>query len=398
MEGLVPGSSWEAAPDLAEVLVENSLGFHQVPLGVATGFVIDGVEVDIPLAVEEPSVIAAASFMAWVIGRNGGFETHAARPLIAAHVYLEDVPDTWPRRVQDGRAGLLAEIGVALDPMTRRGGGFRDLSFREFADAPGTIRCEIILDVRDAMGANIANTVAERASRYLESILGARRLMAILTNDSSRRLARASFRLPVDALARAGIPGSRMAERIVRGARIAELDPERAVTHNKGIMNGVSALALATGNDTRGLEAAVHAFAARSGSYRPVSSFRLDDQGACLEGSIELPLPLGTLGGAVGALPTSEIALAILGRPSAAELSRYAAALGLAQNTAALAALVGEGIQSGHMRLHAGRLAYRAGARGAEIPAVVDRLVVAGRFSDDTARAVLAELRGAPPA
>jgi hydroxymethylglutaryl-CoA reductase len=254
-----------------------------------------------------------------------------------------------------------------------------------------TLRVHFHLDVRDAMGANLVNTCAEALKPEIARITRGDILMAILTNRADQRLAGARFILPLHALTRGDYKGMALAQRIVQATKVADTDPARAVTHNKGIMNGISALTLATANDTRGIEAAAHAWAARDGHYRSLTSYRIEHE--ALVGEIELPLPLATVGGGVGFHPAARAALKIMGNPDAQGLARFAAALGLAQNFAAITALTGEGIQAGHMRLHAGRLAFAVGARGSEIPELQRRIAKEGVFNRPTAEAILSEIR-----
>jgi hydroxymethylglutaryl-CoA reductase len=259
----------------------------------------------------------------------------------------------------------------------------------------GILRVDVLMDVRDAMGANVLNTVAESLRAPLEQWSGGQCLMCILSNAARQRRALAGFSLPVErlrAVAGSAYTPEQVARRIVRAGELARDDDERAVTHNKGIMNGISSLALATMNDTRAVEAAAHAWACRDGRYRSLSDYRLRD--GRLEGRLELPLAFGTVGGAVSFHPASRLALRLLGNPDSAGLARIGAALGLAQNLAALLALVTGGIQRGHMRYHAARLAYKAGARGEEIRAVADRLGERMLFSTEEAERALRRLRG----
>ena len=265
----------------------------------------------------------------------------------------------------------------------------------------GLVRVDLRIDVRDAMGANILNTAAEHARPLLEQASGGRALMCILGNAAEERRAGARFALPLEALPPQARPGGgvfsrrELARRIAAAGELAREDPQRAVTHNKGIMNGITSLALATMNDARAVEAAAHAWAARDGRYRSLSAYRFD--GERLEGELELPLPFAAVGGAVGFHPASRLALKVLGRPDARRLARIAAAVGLAQNFAALLALVGGGIQRGHMRYHAVRLAYQAGARGPEIRRLAERLAERGVYSRSDAARELQRLReGAP--
>ncbi len=384
--------------DLADVMVETAVGFMPVPLGIARNFIIDGETVHLPMAVEEPSVIAAASYAASIIGRHGGFRTEADEPLLSSYVYLslkgipgdEDI-DRVCKTVIQAEPELADELQDILQPMTRRGGGYRGLEVSWLPDSR-CLRVEITIDVRDAMGANLVNTAAEAVTPLLEELTGGTKLMAILSNQAEMRTAAAEFTLPFGALQRGRFKGRELAERIVRLWEIADEDPARAVTHNKGIMNGISSLALATANDTRATEAAAHAWAARDGRYRSLSRYWIE--GETLRGRLHLPLAFGTVGGGISFHPVARSVLKILGSPGAPALSRYAVALGLAQNFSAVSALAGEGIQQGHMRLHAGRLAFSAGARGEEIARVSAALQESGTFNAEEAKRLLSELRG----
>jgi hydroxymethylglutaryl-CoA reductase len=394
-----------AMPELADVMVESAVGVIAVPLGIATGFLIDGREQAIPLATEEPSVIAAASFAARIVSLGGGFTTWAREPLMQAHVYLEGVTDEALERLQSVEPEIQELLHSLLAAMEARGGGYRGMAIVRLPQTR-LVRVELSIDVRDAMGANLLNSAAERSRRLLERASGGSALMCILSNAARTRLAGASFRVPVDVLAHAcpaGMSPGELARRLALASALAHEDPERAVTHNKGIMNGIAALALATGNDTRAVEAGAHAWASRDGRYRGLGTYAVEaaPQGPLLHGELELPLALGAVGGSVGFHPSTAFALRVLRRPTAESLARTAAALGLAQNLAALTALTGEGIQKGHMRLHASRLAWRAGARGAEIPALADRLadlIASGRpAGPEEARAALEALRASGP-
>ena len=368
--------------ELADVLVENAVGCFAIPVGVVPRYAIDGVLRTIPLATEEPSVVAAASFAAGIISRSGGATTWADAPVMTAQIVLENAAPNAPDLIVSDAARIEQILEPVLAGMTRRGGGFRGV---EAVRLVGTdlVRVHVHVDVRDAMGANILNTAAERLRKPLERLTGGTVLMAILTNASDRRLAGAEIRLPVSRLGRAERSGPEMARRIVLANRFADEDVPRAVTHNKGIMNGVTAIAIATANDSRALEAAVHAYAARDGRYRVLTEYEVvDDE---LVGKIRLPIPLATVGGATGFHPGASLALKLLGSPDAEGLSRIAAAVGLAQNFAALSALVGEGIQSGHMRLHAERVAWKAGARGRHIRIVAERLAATGMIEHEAA-------------
>jgi len=343
------GGMEEAAENRVDLMVEAAVGSLPLPLGLATGFLIDGSSYDLPLATEEASVIAAATYAAQLIRSEGGFSTWASDPVMRAQVFLEGVSPGGELELRGRGAEIGKELEILLGSMRLRGGGYRGLELERVSET-GLLRVSILVDVRDAMGANVLNGAAEGMAGSLERLSGGSRLMCILSNDARDRRAGARFEIPAGRLRRGAFSGEEAARRIELASLLAQSDPERAVTHNKGVMNGITALALATGNDTRALEAAVHYWAGRGGSYRGVTTFRR--VGEALEGTIELPLALGTVGGSVGLQPAAALSLRILRGPDGRGLCRIAAALGLAQNFAALFALVTEGIQSGHMRLH----------------------------------------------
>ena len=286
-----------------------------------------------------------------------------------------------------------ALVDDAVASLVQRGGGFRDVTAQLIGAA---VKVEIDLDVRDAMGANKVNTAGEAVRPLLERLTGGRTLMAIVTNASRRALVRAAGQVPCSRLGRGGYSGAEVAQRIVRAAAIAAADHDRAVTHNKGVLNGIAALTQATGNDTRAVEAAAHGWAAAGAGYAPLTSYRVADGNLLCR--LQCPLPLGTVGGAVGVHPVGRLALRILGNPDSRRLARVAAAVGLAQNLAALRALVTEGIQYGHMRLHAERLAFDAGARGTEITEIATALTEAKQMDVATARQLLRTRRATHPA
>ncbi|HUX13850.1 MAG TPA: hydroxymethylglutaryl-CoA reductase, degradative [Spirochaetia bacterium] len=374
----------------ADVMVEYAIGYTAIPIGLAPGFMIDTRHVDIPLATEEPSVIAAAAFAGALVARHGGFNTRADEPVMSAQIYLRNAPIGAENRIASGTARIREAVAPVLARMEARGGGLRRVTVSRLPST-GVVRVHLHIDVRDAMGANILNSAAEAARGVTEELSGGTAVMCILSNAAEERLVEAQFSVPVGALARASWSGEQVADRIVEAAAIAEEDPDRAVTHNKGIMNGVTALALATGNDTRAVEAAAHRYACREGHYGPLSHFAI--KAGMLEGRIELPSPFGTVGGALGIHPTAKSALSLLGTPDSPTLGRIAAAVGLAQNLAALAALVSEGIQKGHMRLHARRIAFEAGARGEEVSKVAARMDDDRIFDHGLAERILDEIR-----
>ncbi len=382
--------------DLADVMVESAVGVMPVPLGIASGIRIDDRVFNIPMAVEEPSVVAAATYAGRLISRGGNsFHTSTTGQVMTAEIAIDQWTAGADDRVRAAERDLHAELLDILGPMTRRGGGYRGLD-ASVNEESGLLVVYLHVDTRDAMGANIINTAAEALRAPLEQLTGGTVLMAILTNAAPRRRARATFTVPVDRLTRSPYDGGTMAQRIVRANEFANTDSLRAVTHNKGVMNGITSLALATGNDTRAIEAAAHAHAARDGQYRSLTEYRID--GDALVGALEIPLAVGTVGGAVGFHPVTSFALKVLFldddlEPSADRLSRVAVSLGLAQNLAALMALVSEGIQSGHMRQHARRLAWQAGARDEELALLARRVWDNGTFNIQTARDLLHTLR-----
>lgn len=375
--------------DLADVMIEQAVGIMGVPLGIATGFLIDGREYAVPMATEEPSVIAAASYAAGIIRLGGGFETSATEPLMTCQIFFHRTASfdlsAW---TADHLPAVQEQARTALASLESRGGGFRDIRISTDGTVPW-LRIEIDANVGDAMGANRLNTTGEAVAAFVEQHTGIRRIMAVLTNASEKKRARAAFSLSVEQLSRVRGGGPDTAVRIVLADQIAHADPGRAVTHNKGIMNGVSALALASGNDTRAVEAAVHSWAARSGSYKALTDYTVDN--GCLNACLEIPTAFATAGGATAFHPTARASMAILENPGATELSRIAAALGLAQNFAALLALTGEGIQKGHMEKHARKTAYIAGARGPAIQAVAAEMARRKAYSLADAAGILNE-------
>jgi hydroxymethylglutaryl-CoA reductase len=396
------GEEWDALSvtpsllEISDVMVESAVGCCALPLGVAEGFLVDGEEVAVPMAVEEPSVIAAASFAARLVRNAGGFHTWASDPLMTAQIFLEEVGADGEARLGGCAPRVRDALAGALASLERRGGGFRGVSAARLPGS-GAVRVDVRIDVRDAMGANRLNTAAELLRPLLEELSGGRVLMAVLSNEARDRIAGARVRIPFADLhvgLPAGMDGAEAARRIAAASDIAQEDPSRAVTHNKGIMNGITSIALATMNDARAVEAAAHAWAARGGRTVGLSTWTVQD--GALNGRLELPLPLAAVGGSVDFHPAARASLRILGSPGAARLSRIAAAVGLAQNLAALRALVTHGIQKGHMRAHAARLAWRAGARGDEVRRLADRLSRTGTHDEAAARVLLSRMREGP--
>ena len=384
---------------IADQMSENVVGVHGLPLSVGLHFVVNGRAHVAPMSVEEPSVVAAASHAARLALAGGGFTAESDPPLMVAQVQLLDVPDA------DGavaalvarKQALVERANALVDEMVRRGGGVRDLDVRvlERTPAGSMLVVHLVVDTRDAMGANLLNTLAEAMAEPLREVTGGRAGLRILTNLADRRCVRVSVRIPASALAGEGFTGEAVRDGIVAASRFAELDPYRACTHNKGIMNGIDAVVMATGNDWRAVEAGAHAFAARSGTYSPLATWRAADNGD-LTGRLELPLALGIVGGAVRVHPGVRLAHELGGFRSARELAELAAAVGLASNLAALKALASTGIQKGHMALHARSVAAEVGAIGDEVAKVALALARDGDFRPERARVVLRELREGP--
>ena len=378
-------------PHLADHLIENVIATMNVPVGVATNMKVDGRDVLIPMATEESSVVAAVCNAARQCYDSGGFITSTSGSLMIAQVQLVGTPDPAHARIRIlERKAEIQTLCDACDPMlVELGGGFRDLEVRIVDTAGGTmVITHLIVDTRDAMGANAVNTMAETIAPHLEGWTGGRVYLRILSNLADRRLARARATWTCEA-----IGGAEVRDGIVSAYRFAAADPYRAATHNKGIMNGVSAVVLATGNDTRAVEAGAHAYAARQGWYSSLTTWEVTAEGD-LAGSIELPLAVGLIGGATRLHPTARACLKILGVGSAEALARVIAAVGLAQNFSALKALATTGIQKGHMSLHAQNIAMMAGAQGEEIARVAAALVAQGTVRVDVAERELARLRG----
>jgi hydroxymethylglutaryl-CoA reductase len=380
----------------ADRMIENVVGVHALPLGVAVNFVVNGRDVVVPMVVEEPSVVAGASFAAKLARPGGGFQATTTAPEMIGQIQVLDLVDLVSARsdLLRAREELLALANETDPVIVGLGGGARDLEVRildETAVGPMLV-VHLIFDCLDAMGANAVNTACEALSSRVEEITGGRVLLRILSNLADRRLAQARCTVPVDALAFKDFPGEQVAQSIVEAWAFAAADPYRAATHNKGIMNGVDAVVVATGNDWRAVEAGAHVYAARSGRYTALSTWSRDGDGK-LVGTLEMPLALGTVGGATRVHPTAQVALKILGVKAARELAEIVVSVGLAQNLAALRALGTEGIQRGHMRLHARQVAIAAGAREAEIDWVVQRMTTKGVTRVDVAEAALREVR-----
>ena len=380
---------------VADGMIENVVGVFEMPLGVATNFRINDRDYLIPMAVEEPSVVAAASNMAKIARGCGGFHTSSDDPVMRAQIQVLGVGDP-----HGARSRLLARRGEIIALANQRdkvlislGGGCRDVEVHVFEETPvgPMVVLHLLVDVRDAMGANTVNTMAETVADMVGEIAGGEVRLRILSNLADRRIARARVELSFSALDTKDFSGERVACGIVEACAFAIVDPYRAATHNKGIMNGVDPVVVATGNDWRAIEAGAHAYAARSGRYQSLSRWEIS--GSTLTGTLEMPMALGLVGGATKTHPAAQAALKLLGVKTAQELAEITVAVGLAQNMAALRALSTEGIQHGHMALHARNIAIVAGAQGADIDRVARILANEHDVRVDRAKEILAELR-----
>ena len=381
--------------DAADHMIENAVGTFALPLGIALNFQINGRDVLVPMAIEEPSVIAGASFMAKLARAGGGFQTGSSAPEMIGQMQLLGVRDLNAARTSllEHKSELLAEADT-IDPVLKKvGGGARDLEVRILRDSPigPFIVVHLIYDVRDAMGANAVNTACERLSPQIEAITGGRVHLRILSNLADRRLARSKCLIPLEELAFGEYSGETVREGIIEAWAFAAADPYRAATHNKGIMNGVDAVVIATGNDWRAIEAGAHAYAARGGRYTSLSTWGKDERGN-LVGELEMPMAVGIVGGATKVHPAAQAALKLMDVKSASELAEIVVSVGLAQNMAALRALATEGIQRGHMSLHARQVAIAAGATGDAIDQIAARMVEEKVVRIDRAEEIMKEM------
>lgn len=383
--------------DRANGMIENVIGTFELPFGIGGNFRVNGRDVLVPMVVEEPSVIAAASFMAKLVRECGGFETSSTCPLMRAQVQVIGISDPYGARqtLLKHRDDILEVANSRDKVLIDLGGGCRDIEVHVFADTPRgpMIVMHLIVDVRDAMGANTVNTMAEAVSPLVEKITGGSVRLRILSNLADLRLARARVHVPPKVLETKERSGEEIVEGILDAYTFAAIDPYRAATHNKGIMNGIDPVIVATGNDWRAVEAGAHAYACRSGRYTSLTHWEKDNAGA-LVGTLEMPMPVGLVGGATKTHPLARLALKILDVKSAQELGEVTVAVGLAQNLGALRALATEGVQRGHMALHARNIALVAGATGDEIDRVAKRMADEKDVRTDRAIALLKEIRG----
>ncbi|MDH5702793.1 MAG: hydroxymethylglutaryl-CoA reductase, degradative [Aigarchaeota archaeon] len=376
--------------ETADRMIENVIGTMKIPMGIAANFLINGREHLVPMAIEEPSVVAAASNAAKITRAGGGIRAQATEPLMIGQIQLVDAPDPQAARltILNSRREIL-KIADEQDPvLVRVGGGARDIDVRVLDTETGPmVITHLLVHVCDALGSNTVDTMAEAVAPLIEDLTGGKVYLRIVSNLADRRLVRARTRIPREALG-----GEDVVDGIVCAQSFAAADPYRAATHNKGIMNGVVAVALATGNDTRALEAGAHAYAAKSGVYKPLTDWRKNSNGD-LVGTLEMPMAVGIVGGATKVNPVARAALKILQVQSASQLAEVMGAVGLAQNLAALRALATEGIQRGHMALHARNIAITAGANEEEIDKIVEQMVAERKIRIDRARELLNSIR-----
>ena len=377
-------------PTQIDTLIENVIGSYQLPLGIALNFKINGKDYILPMVIEEPSVVAAASNAAKIARKNGGFQSEEVKSIMISQIQITQLKDiAAAKEILVRNKEKILKIANEQDPLLNKlGGGALDIEIREIETNKGKmVILHLLVNVLDAMGANVVNTMAEAVSPYIEEISGGKIYLRIVSNLATHRIAKSKAVFDKNMLG-----GEEVVEGILNAYEFALADPYRAATHNKGIMNGIIALTLATGNDTRAIEAGAHAYASLSGKYKPLTKFKSDSDGN-LVGEIEIPLALGIVGGMTKIHPMARLALKILGVKSAEELSQIAAALGLAQNVAALRALASEGIQKGHMVLHSRNIAKTAGVPDELIEKVANLLVKEKKIRVDYAKEILQRIK-----
>ena len=377
---------------LANEMVENVLGTLALPFGLAPGFQVDGQEIQVPMVTEEPSVIAAASYAAGLIKRSGGFQTQVHKRQMIGQVALYDVSNNEraSKAITEAKEELLQLANQAYPSIVKRGGGARDLWTEVKGDF---LICYLSVDPKEAMGANMLNTMLEALVDPLEDLSGGQSLMAILSNLATDALVTARCTIDYRFLSRDPKEAAEIAQKMALASQLAAVDPYRAATHNKGIFNGIDAIVLATGNDWRAIEAGGHTYASRTGQAQGLSNWLDHPEQQVLEGQLTIPMPIATKGGSIGLNPSVQVAHDLLGNPDAQTLARIIVSVGLAQNFAALKALVSTGIQHGHMKLQAKSLALLAGATPSEVAPVVQALLEDKPFNLEKAQAVLEKLR-----
>ena len=382
--------------NVADGMIENVVGRFELPLGIATNFLVNGKDYLIPMAVEEPSVVAAASHMAKLARMNGGFQAYSDRPIMRGQIQVMDLKDldASKTKILEHKNELILAANEKDKILVDLGGGCEDLEVHLFRETPAgpMLIVHLLANVCDAMGANTVNTMAEHIAPLIENLTGGRVRLRILSNLADKRLVTASVKLHSSQFDTENFSGNEVIKGIFEAASFAAVDPYRAATHNKGIMNGIDPIVVVTGNDWRAIEAGAHAFAARDGHYTSLTDWSISNNGDLL-GKITLPMAVGLVGGATKTHPTAKAAIALLGVKTATELGQVIAAVGLAQNLAALRALATEGIQRGHMTLHARNIAVHAGANGAEIDLVVKAMIDSQNVTMDSATQILQGLK-----
>ncbi len=380
---------------VADQLSENVVGTFSLPYSLVPEVIVNGQEYTVPYVTEEPSVVAAASYASKIIKRAGGFtaQVHERQMIGQVALYQVDDPDLAQEKIASKKAELLELANQAYPSIVKRGGGARDLHVEQIKGETDFLVVYLHVDTQEAMGANMLNTMLEALKPVLEELSQGQSLMGILSNYATDSLVTASCRIAFRYLSRQKDQGREIAEKIALASQFAQADPYRATTHNKGIFNGIDAILIATGNDWRAIEAGAHAFASRDGHYQGLSSWRLDLETEELVGQMTLPMPVATKGGSIGLNPRVALSHELLGNPSAKELAQIIVSIGLAQNFAALKALVSTGIQQGHMKLQAKSLVLLAGASESEVAPLVEQLIADKTFNLETAQRYLENLR-----
>ena len=380
---------------VADQLSENVVGTFSLPYSLVPEVLVNGQEYTVPYVTEEPSVVAAASYASKIIKRAGGFtaQVHERRMIGQVALYQVANPEQAQEKIASKKAELLELANQAYPSIVKRGGGARDLHVDQIKGETDFLVVYLHVDTQEAMGANMLNTMLEALKPVLEELSQGQSLMGILSNYATDSLVTASCRIAFRYLSRQKDQGREIAEKIALASQFAQADPYRATTHNKGIFNGIDAILIATGNDWRAIEAGAHAFASRDGHYQGLSSWRLDLETEELVGEMTLPMPVATKGGSIGLNPRVALSHELLGNPSAKELAQIIVSIGLAQNFAALKALVSTGIQQGHMKLQAKSLALLAGASETEVAPLVERLIADKTFNLETAQRYLENLK-----
>lgn len=388
--------------DMADHMIENAISTFALPMGVAENFVINGRTVPIPMVVEEPSVVAACGFAAKLARGDGGFTASSTEPIMIGQIQVLDLADlaAATANIQQASPYLLNWLNTQNPSTISKHAKAIDLEIRHIPihtaqpaiPTPQFLIVHVLYHCGDAMGANLINTACEALAPKIEQLTGGRVNLRILSNLNDRRMASATCNVPITALTTPQMDGLTLAQRIVEASLFAENDPYRATTHNKGVMNGIDAVVLATGNDWRAVEAAAHAYAARNGQYASMTRWRISSDQTFLHGEIHLPMAVGIVGGATRVHPSAQVALRLMGVQTARELAEVIVCVGLAQNLAAIRALAAEGIQRGHMSLHARQVAIAAGASGANIDRIAEQLIAEKQVRLERAQTLLANL------